>query len=635
MAFSFLTTDNVFTRYKDSKKYTDSLTEPFPEYDRVSQNKPKADIPKQYPKTTDGTTASIIRKVPRRVLQQLPTGVVEADEENEWLGVVAGFIYQDKILKYANQDYDLIQKGWNVIEQSLGKGGCPSYAPFIDHDGYFCPDMTIPHWGDIFLQKGKKSFYACNYAFLRTWWQKEDIEALIDKQTKNKKKNKDAEQTWDVENLRSILDKVVQKEEKAQAQHERGNGKDVSSGIEIVTGFQKGVGAKFYTFSPSEELILRTKVNKDPRGKMPIDWMYGDTDGSNPWGRSIIELVGPLQNLIDADMQMYQFNRALSLAPPVIKKGTFPKSRIVWAPNWIIDVGNDPQAKVEALTIDSTAIAQYPALYGLQKSQLLNLVASPDTSISAEIGNPGFSKTPEGVKTQNAIVSVDDNYVRKMFETWFENWSETAINLFFGERSGIEEVQLDKETIEKLQKLAQEGKFDPQLLSPDGKIRIDYDTDTPALKFRVDASTSKMQDDAKQQQGLVGLLQALDQSPVLAQTIPPEKVLAIWNSMVAASGIENPEDAKVDLEQFKQEQEQKMAMAQQQMQAQQAQQAQQPQMPPQDPTQGTQFSPEDQQFIQQLKQMGIPDDQIGRALAMLHTGHGEQEILAMLGVGNG
>lgn len=538
-------------------------------------------------------------------------------------------------------------------------GSTCSYTPFINHDGYFSPDMTLPYWGDVFLQRGKKSGYACSFVFMRSWWQKADVEALIDSEQKliksAKKRGEKYEPTWDIEGLKKVLEEDAKKDELATTPGEKERNLE-TSGIELVTGFQKGVGAKFFTFNPLSKTIVRTKTNKDPRGKMPIDWMYGDIDGNNPLGRGIVELIGGLQNLIDSDMQMYQFNRALALAPPVMKYGI--SGNFKFAPNVVVKT-NDPNAKIVPLTIDTSAIANYPQLYGLQKSQLLNLVNSPDTSISAEVGNPGFSKTDAGVKSQNAAVSVDDNYIRKMFETWFGNWSETAINLYFAERSGIEELQLDKETAKKLRKLAEEQKFDIEQLSDDNKITIDYDTATPALRFRVDASTSKMQDDMQQRDSLIGLLGTLNENPVLAQLIGeryPEKIMAAWNSIVASSGVEDPDELSIDIEQFQQEQEEakKMQAQQEQMaqraQAEQAQmQAQAPQMPQEQPMQAmpeempseeelavqdeiAMLDQEDQMIIEQLQTLGIPEQVIQQAIDMLEQGATADEVLQAIGV---
>lgn len=645
MAYNYLTKENIFDRYTAAKKYTDDLTTPFQEFERIARNRPSDKIDPNYPKTTDGTTASIIRKTPRRVVQQLPTGVVENDAE-DWLSIVSDFILTNKILLYANEEYDLLQKCWSVIEGGLSFGAAATYTPFLNHDGYFCPDVTLIYWGDIKLQPGKKSGHACNYVFVRTWFQKEDLEALIDKEKQLKKSAKQRgeqyEGSWDTEALKRILDNRTLKDDNSKTPMERDRGVN-QNGIELITGFQNGVDASFITFNSSAEEVVRTEKNKDPRGKMPIDWMYGDIDGSNPFGRGIIELVGGLQNLIDADMQMYQYNRALMLAPPMIQYGTVNNVRFI--PNAVMKSQSKDSGSIEPLTVDTSAVANYPSLYGLQKSQLLNLVSSPDTSISAEIGNPGFSKTDAGVNQQQANVSVDDNYVRKMFEAWFEDWAETAINIYFAKRSGIEELQLDDDTIDKLQHLADEGKFDMENISEDGKIRIDYDTATPALKFRVDASTSKMKDDAEQLQGLTLLQESLDKSAILAQIVPPEKVIGLWNSLVTASSVENPEDLKVDVEQFMQQQQEAMAMQQQQMQTQQLQAqndqtALQQQMPVEAPFPPEEMTlepeqpiaPEDEAIIAELQELGLPDDVIAEAIALLEEGADPNELLRMLGI---
>src|SRR3954471_24639100 len=109
MAYSYLTPDNVIETFKSSRQYTEGLTDNFQEYERIARNKPHGSIPKEYPKTTDGTTASIIRKTPHRIIQQLPTGTVKSDKE-DWLSLVASFIYTHKIIPNANEGYALLQK---------------------------------------------------------------------------------------------------------------------------------------------------------------------------------------------------------------------------------------------------------------------------------------------------------------------------------------------------------------------------------------------------------------------------------------------------------------------------------------------------------------------------------------------
>jgi len=528
----------------------------------------------------------------------------------------------------------------------------------------------LPFVKNVLYQSGKLSSLDSNFKFLSAWYQPRDIDAEIYKQKwlmkQAQARGEKYESPWDLKELANIRDKVTAKSEEQMSRTEKDKKNADKGGIEIIHAFQDGIGADFFSFHPASKKIVRVKANKDPRGLTPLDTMYADIDGYNPVGWGLIEQLAPLQNLLDSDMQMYQFERALMLAPPTIKRGAWNKTQAKLIPNAIIDVGTDPNATWEVLKRDSTAITQYPEIYGLMKSQLLNLASSPDTSISSDIGNPGFSKTDSGVKQVAANVSVDDNHVRKQFETFFAAWSETAINLYFAERTGIEEIQLDNATASKLRKLSN---FDDSLLSKDNKIRMDWDTATEALKFEVDASTSNMKDDQRQLDAMDGLLERYDKSPTLQAIVPKDKIVSVWNTIVSSSGVEDPEELSVDEEEFKQrmEQEQQMAMAQMHVQGQQAmaQQAQaqaamQPQLPPggvqeppQEPIEG-EVQPEieepefatdemlneasgmppdlsdDEEFANQLSTLGFDPSRIQQALAMEQQGMSEEEIIQVL-----
>lgn len=614
--YSYLKPDNLKSIFKDSKEYTDGLTKSFSEFERIARNRPHDKRSKELPSVTDGTTASIVQKTPKRIVQQVPTGVVEADDSNDWLDIIAQDVYEHKILPHANQDYSLFEKAHLMIENGLTFGISTSYATFTNHDGLFIPDMVIPYWGDVFFQRGKKSARSSEYVFLRSWWQPSDIDALIDSEERLAKQAKERgdkyEGTWNVANLKEIRDQKTDKDPQAITPHEDEKSTK-SDAIELVTAFQKGIKAKFYTFHPGTGTVVRTKVNKDPRGAIPLDFFYGDIDGANPLGRGIIELIGGLQNLIDSDMQMYQWNRAYSMAPALQVYGNIPLSNVRLAPNQLIKM-SDPTGKIVPLTVDTRSLDNYPALYGLQKSQLLNLVNSPDTSISADVGNPGFSKTPAGINQQQATISVDDNAVRKRFESWWESCSETLINLYFAERTGIEKLRLSDKAAEKIRALITDGKLPQDFINEKNEVLIDYDTATPALHFRIDASTSKIKNDADSLGQLVNLLEIISNSPVLMQTVPQEKILGIYNSIVSVSGVEDPEKLSVDLDEF---------MAEQQaMQPPQQGQPMQPEQPPIDPA--------TEQLVMELRALGLPDHLIAQAVQMAEQGFSEGEIIQAL-----
>lgn len=609
--FSYLTTTNIFERYQSAKDYTDKLTKPFPEFSRIAKNKPVENLG-NYPKVTDGTTAGIIRKTPRMAVQQLPTGLVEGEHENDWLPIVAQFKYDNEILPNAKQDYGLFEKSHLVMEGGLTFGAQATYTRFAKRDDGFSPDVELIYWGDLAIEKGKKSGPACCYVFYRTWWNKSDIEYLIDSENnlaaKAKERGEEYAATWDTEALKQILNAATSKDVQGRTPTEDERGLD-ADGIELVTGFQKGVGAKFYTFNPQSKKIVRTKVNKDPRGCIPISWFYGDIDGINPLGRGIPEIIGGLQNLIDSRMQMATYVSTYATNPATVQYGE-ADSDFEYLPNKLIKT-NDRTFKIEPIDINTSALDNYIETQQYLQSQLYQLVASPHSNISSSTAVTTDGKTPAALNQQQNTIDIDINTVRKHFETWFEVWSEGAINLYFAERSGKELLQLDQETADKLRKLQPTEEFDPTTAINDlNQMVIDYDTATPALKFRIDASSSKMQDNANQLKSLELIQQFVENAPQIAQILPPTKWAAIYNTVVSLAGVENPEDIKLS-DEDQQQIEQALKMQQQPPTL---QPAQPPQSQPQLPAGVT------PQHIDELRQQGIPDDQIAQALQMYQQG---------------
>ncbi len=635
MAFSFLTEENILDLCSASKDYTEKLTQPFEEYSRLARNKPHAKIPKAFPKTTDGTSASIIIKSARRAVQQLPAGVVSTSDEYSPWPILAEFAYLKEILPNANAEYDLIHKMWITIENGESFGSQCVFTPVAYNDGKLLPDYLIVSWRDVFIQPGKRSASDSDYLFVRTWWQKTDVEKLIDaeKERRDTAKKEGAlyEPTWDLKALEEIKEAIVTKDSKDQSEAEQQYSLD-PSGIEIITGFQIGHNATFFTFNPATKKIVRRKKNKDPRAKIPLNWYFYDADGVNPLGRSVLELIGPLQNLIDSDMQAYQYNRAAALRPTINVYGDVNERTLEFKPNGLNKIKN-PNVRIEAMSVDTSAIRDYPNLYGLQKSQMLNLVNSPDTSISAEVGNPGFGKTPQALKTQQAQLSIDDNALRKGFEAFFEEWSETAINLYFAEREGVEIIQLDTDTAQRLRDLEEKGHvLDGVVLDDDNKATVDFSKAKGVLKFKIDASTTKVNSEAAQLDSLKTLIQTLDSSQSLNQVVPVDKKLAAWNAIVANSGIDGLDELKVTEEEMKEMQE---AQAQAAVPATDETATAEMEQPAEDEAQVAEVPVEPQEDIEpsivdELRQIGTPENLIAEVPSMIQKGFTEEEIIASI-----
>lgn len=541
MSFEWIKEEDVYQKFSDAKTFMTPLFEPLDEFERISRNRPHPGIAKNLPKVTDGTLAALIQEQPKRIIQQIPTASVKSD--SEWMDIIAKWILEHEIIPNSNQVAALIQKSWALTSKALTYGSQPAFVQFINRGDYYGTDFTLPYIKDVLLEPGKLSDRDSNVIFLRTWWTPNQIDSSIAKEkmlTANSKKRKDAEQYqsgWNIENLKKLKDKQGAKDAKSMTPNEREK-QLAASFIEIVHCFQRGVGAKFYSFAPQlgdKDNIVRTRVNKDPRGVIPIHYMYTNIDMSNPLGRGSVELSGGMQNLLDSEVQSYQYMRALLMNPPVEKRGNFSKSTIKYEPQAIWDMGTDQNASVTPVKLSTDSLTSFPQNYGLVKSQILNLNSSTDTSVGADAGNPGFSKTPAGVKTQESRLGISDNYMRKQFESTFEEIMETALNLYFAERSGIQTIKVDDETAYKLREIQ------PDAVNENNEVRIDYDTETEKLHVEVDASTSSMKDDAAERDRLVELLDLSQKYPTLGQIIGEAGTKELVNRIVIKTGVEDPE----------------------------------------------------------------------------------------------
>jgi len=488
-AFEYIKEEDLYEKYSDGKTFMLPLWQPLDEYERIARNKPHPMIAKELPKVTDGTLASIIQDQPKRVIQNIPTGHVDA--KDPWLDVVGDFIFEHEIVPNANSVAALIQKCWALVSKALTYGSQPAFVQFVNRGDYFGNDFTLPYIKDVILEPGKLSDRDSNVIFLRTWWSKNQIEAVIAKEkmlTKNSKKRGDKElyeSGWDIGLLGKLKDKSGQKDVQSMSPNERI--KQLNAGfIEIVHCFQRGIGAQFYSFSPllgEKDNVVRRRINKDPSGQIPIHFMYANVDLSNPLGRGAVEISGGMQNLLDSEVQSYQYMRALLMNPPLEIKGDVSATILKYAPAAQWRLGTDPEASVTPVKLETASLQQFPQNYGLIKSQILALNDSADTTTPAASGNTS-SKTPQGVTSAEQHLGISDNYVRRQFESVFEEIGETMINLWFAERSGTQDLTLTPEAADKLKLI------DPNLVNEENQVRINYDTETKKLEFKVDPTSS-------------------------------------------------------------------------------------------------------------------------------------------------
>lgn len=558
-----LKADSLAEDYKDALKAMQPWWDPLDEYERIARNKPHSKVvAAKMPTVTDGTLSGVIRSQPKRVVQQIPTGRNTCQEYPE-LAPLVDYIVENEIIPNADYNGDVITKSWLMISRAATYGCSVSYAFFKNSGDYFGGDFSLPYIKDIIFQKGKSYGPDCKKLYMRQWYTEDDINTIIERESRlkrnAKKRKENYEGYWDVSVLRKALKTVKKKNQDALSPAEKDAGKAPEADyVQIVHAFEEGVGATFYSFAVDLEdgqNVARKKDNPDPTGKMPLSFMYMDIDLSNPLGVGYVEMSGALQNLLDSEVQTYQLMQKLMLAPPVMKWGKGIKgSTIKWKTNAVWDMGNDPNAKIEAVNINNQAISNFVNNYSLIKSQILNLTNNQDASVGTQSAGPNNqSKTPAGIAQQNAKLGFDDNFVRKRFEAWFQDNMERVTNIHFAESDGSREIELTedwledvyqplldaanpqtKQLLQQQQAASQNGQEPPQQdpkeqilndldLNPlSEKFDVDVEKQVATVlygeiktkfKFRVDPTSSEATDDADQVQHLKDLITDVTANP--------------------------------------------------------------------------------------------------------------------------
>lgn len=511
----------VFTFLTESKSFMEEHTSDFARNQRLKDGKPKENIPANYPRVTDKTLSKMINDTPKRVFQKTPDFEVDTGA-SKFEDVVAEYILNEEFINGEDQGYSFYQKLINTGRDAAGFGACAVYSPFELVNGSYRVGFIPIYWGDLFLEAYTTGINASNFHIIRQWKTEQDMNNIIGDE------DDDADDGWKRDELRALV-KAHTTTPKEYANRDQIGSSDL---YEIYTYISKD---EFITFSiAGGDKILRQKDNKSKRKR--VVGLYYDFDGDKPLGRSMVDIGGDLQDLIDSDMQAYQFNRALALQPPVVVSGDLDGGDGIYMPNNVL-VSDDPSTAVKELSVSTTAIEKYPELYALQKSQLNALIPNAsDTTISSEAtGGLASSKTSTGIKQNQATENLSDNFFFKNAEAFLGAWAENGLNIFMGEFDGVIEIQLNNVYADKARAI------DSSKVSPTGVVRLDCSVVT---KIKVKVTSGSTRDVAREEDNarLAALINMEGQSDAVAAMIGPEATKEIVKSMIKSSGISNAGD---------------------------------------------------------------------------------------------
>lgn len=498
----YLTKEELKDSYYEASKTAKDWHKPFNEYERIAGNKLSKTLGKNMPRVNDGSLAASLLETPMQVYPVMQTGkfsVVDRDEQ--WLSEIANIIWRRRIVPKANTQASFFDKEQISIYRALRYGAQPRYNFFVSNETYTGSDWSLPYIRNVKLEPGKFSVDDCDYVFLDVFYTKLQLRKIIDQieeDTKQAKINKTTPDTsWNVEALKQLVDAALTSKELDEKNQDEREKAINASGIKITACFQRGIGAPFYMFSkhlPDGECV-REWVNPDPTGDLPITMQYCYENLESPYGIGRIELAGPTQNVLDYMTQAHVLATQIGLQPPKKISGPTDQTNfdsLQFAPDALWQTG---QANIDVVQTTSSVYTQFPGNFGLYKAQLQNLQGRTDGSVSAQSGDPNFSKTSAGVKMQESRTNAQDNYLRNKADTAGAKMAEKMMNIHMAMMSGADLLEIAGDDLERLTKA---GYFDDNEETPEPSLQdipILYEELRGKFKFEFDPRPEADQDE--------------------------------------------------------------------------------------------------------------------------------------------
>lgn len=473
------------------------------------------------PNISSGEVAGIVLRIARIVVQNAPNvEVISSIEDDSLGGVIADYILRSKVLHYDTYTNDLRTR----LQATVKAGLTISFdcvVPVLDRkpNGEWWIQYDSIHYRDVFPEPGAVDIREANSVFVRRYLTKGDVKALIEKEPTG----------WNVPALRAMLQPHWQSA--PLRQHESNSRSDIrrgalAEGFEVVTLYTN-TGDPFLTFEPRTMNLLRIEKNLHPNGEHPVFFYLPEWDHQNPLGKSLVERLRGRQ-----DFQDMFFNGAakvweLSVDPPILAYGA-PRAVLNLGPGKANRIDN-PNAKIEAFDISTTALMQYSTISQNNLGSMVNISGSADQQMATQAG-AGMSATPQGVAAQNTLVDITTNDYQKSVEMFVNQYASYALTIWFQEMKGTTKIKPSADARRRLVNAAwvtttAEDGTDVRTnlvldsIKEDGTIEIDFSTLAVEYFVRCIPGSLTEIEDEKQLRVLKEMFIPLSQSmPAIAQT---------------------------------------------------------------------------------------------------------------------
>ncbi len=536
-----LTAQDLVDKLDSSQEFMDRVTAGFAERnERIFYRKPPVNSNGQmeYAELVDNTLASYLEKMPKNVIQKLPTFMTDGHSRSKAEDLVYEYIAVKILLRSgSSKGYGLLQKQWIELRNSATFGMCAVYLPFEnDHGEYTVGEVPI-YWGDLYPEAWSTNVNGNNFNQFRTLKTKDDIKELIDGN------DDEVGGLWDKKGLQEVLDYGAG----------QNSGKDKANIKAAMEGLPEHMYELFkyvdnnwvVDWHYASGTILRVVPNLSRRRR--IVGLYSDYDGSSIMGRSLIDMAYGAQQSLTSLLRNFIYTSDYNTDPAKTVKGISLNEDTFNLTKGNTMFLNDEEGKVDLLPIDTMTIQNFPNLYNLLKTVLLtSLPSSSDSSISAGSGDPTYSKTQAGVNDQSQKADIENNYYRKNYETYFEMVLENKINIYLAEVKAIADknnavpmVELDEEYANLVREALPDG--EKNFINKKNQVKLDLSGSRGVnitVNFESTRDMAKEEDLKRLNTFMTGFFEAAKSDPSMAKVMRSVMPL-LMKEMTKNSNLEN------------------------------------------------------------------------------------------------
>ena len=454
----------LIEQYNLSKSIMDKVSTDFPQLKQLADGVP-LDSGQDSVYVGDTTVASLVRSIPRDSLQQLPTFSAGVNGSKQNLkALFCNYLMRNNVFNEDTFGKGLLSTLQMGGELALTYGFVPFLVSTKTIFNEFGSMLQMLHYSDVGLEPGVLDNGEGAYNFVVAHIPETRLDRLI----ANAKDNPNS--SWNYEALKELKNLGPDDVDYSRfaSEPESTTVTPRNNTYTIVTRYEVGKGGKFITFSPKlSTQTLRTIENKSKFGYQRVLMLVIDPAPLSPCGISRVRLASPNQNLNNLYYGNIGSMFLLNSKPALFVKGRFAAP--VYLKQGARWTTTDPWADVQVKEMRNSSLDHFTSFMQQTTSQIQNIMGSATGSAKGDANAFGWGRTAPGIKAQQKQLGAATNQITNILENFLRQYALVALDTFLSEQSGVEDVIVDDETKNAINRLY------PDTIGEDNIIQIDWE----------------------------------------------------------------------------------------------------------------------------------------------------------------